>query len=146
VKGDQCNRIAKLQGYLNENAEGLGDYRWEIGEKATELRRTGAMEGNIDKLVVRRTKNQGMSWSIQGLKSLLCIRFLSWENKLIAWLENRHSPVNEVMVKISRKLVTRLSSQESDQWLKAAFPALSGPHANRPWVLALKSLAEGAVF
>jgi len=150
AKGDQRNRIDKLQGYLKDNAIGLGDYRWDIGEKGTELRRTGAMEGNIDKLVVRRAKNQGMSWSIQGLKSLLCLRFLSRENKLIAWLENRNSHINEAIVNIprrqARKLVTRLSSQEPDQWLKAALPVLRGPHANRPWVLALKSLAEGTGF
>lgn len=150
AKGEQRNRIAKLQSYINENAVGLGDYRREIGEKGKGLRCTGAIEGNIDKLVVRRAKNQGMSWSIKGLKSLLCIRFLSRENKLIAWLENRHSPVKEAMVNIprrkARKLITRLSSQEPDQWLKAALPALRGPQANRPWVLALKSLAQGTVF
>lgn len=150
AKGDQGNRIHKLQGYLNDNAVGLGDYRWEVGEKGTELRRTGAMEGNIDKLVVRRAKNQGMSWSIQGLKSLLSLRFLARETKLIDWLENRNSHADQNVINLPRrpvrKLVTRLSSQEPDQWLKAALPVLRGPHANRPWVLALKSLTKGTGF
>jgi hypothetical protein len=150
AKGDQRNRIDKLYGYLNDNAVGVGDYRWDIGENGTDLRHTGAMEGNIDKLVVRRAKNQGMSWSIQGLKRLLCIRFLSYENKLINWLENRNSPADQHVISIpsrkARKLVTRLSSQEPDQWLKTTLPALRGPHANRPWVLALKSLAVAEMF
>lgn len=150
AKGDQRSRIDKIYGYINDNTIGFGDYRWDVGEEGKNLRRTGAMEGNIDKLVVRRAKNQGMSWSIQGLKSLLCIRFLARENKLVDWLETRNAHVNQNIITIprrkARKIVTRLSSQEPDQWLKASLPAYRGPHANRPWVLALKSLTEGTMF
>jgi hypothetical protein len=150
AKGDQRERIEKLYGYINDNAVGLGDYRWDMGEKGKDLRRTGAMEGNIDKLVVRRMKNQGMSWSIQGLRSLLCIRFLARENKLSDWLGNWNWQASKPIIAIprrqARKIVTRLSSQEPDQWLKASLPVLRGPHADRPWVIALKSLSGGTMF
>jgi hypothetical protein len=35
--------------------------RLVFGKAGQGLRPTGAMEGNVDKLVVRRMKNQGMS-------------------------------------------------------------------------------------
>jgi hypothetical protein len=59
----------------------------KLGEEGKGLRRTDAMEGNVDKLVVRRMKNQGMSWSLQGIRRLLCVRFLVLEGKLTGWLK-----------------------------------------------------------
>ncbi len=150
VTGERLRRIDGVYRYLKANVCGLGDYRLEMGEEGQRLRHTGAMEGNVDKLVVRRMKNQGMSWSLQGIKRLLCIRFLAYAKKLTDWLENKHSDQNLYDINIpqrkARRLVNKLSLQESDQWLKAALPALRGPHASRPWVLALKSLMEDNIF
>ena len=66
AKGERAQRIAKAYHYLHDNRYGIEDYRLKLGEEGKGLRRTGAMEGNVDKLVVRRMKNQGMSWSLQG--------------------------------------------------------------------------------
>ncbi len=46
------------------------------GEKGKGLRRVGAMEGNLDKLIVRWIGNQEVSWTIRGIRHLLCARFL----------------------------------------------------------------------
>ena len=150
VKGEQLRRIDRVYNYLEENNSGLGDYRLNMGEQGKKLRRTGAMEGNVDKLVVRRMKNQGMSWSLQGIRRLLCIRFLVYEKKLTDWLENknRYDNLNDVNIpkRKIRRIVNKLSLQEPDQWLKADLPALHGPHASHPWVLALKTLIEGSTF
>lgn len=144
ARGEQAQRIARAYHYLQENSSGLGDYRLRLGEEGKGLRRTGAIEGNVDKLVVRRMKNQGMSWTLTGIRRLLCVRFLVLEGKLTDWLENRNKHVTRVTVprKKIRRLVNRLSFHESDDWLKAKLPALHGPHASRPWVRALKSLTE----
>lgn len=142
--GAQAKRLAKACQYLADNSSGLGDYRPVLGEAGRGLRRTGAIEGNIDKLIVRRMKNQGMSWTIAGIRRLLCVRFLVLEGKLAASLDRRGSQESPVTVprRKLRRLVTQLSFQEPDQWLTAHLPALDGPHACRPWVKSLKALSE----
>lgn len=143
AKGGQAQKIAKVYHYLDENRSGLGDYRLELGEEGKGLRRTGAIEGNVDKLVARRMKNQGMSWTIKGIRRLLCVRFLILEGRLKEWLDrenNAGSEVNIVRRKI-RRVVNQLSLQESNAWLKAGLPALYGPHASRPWAQELKRMA-----
>ena len=146
AKGEQVQRIAKAYHYLQENSSGLGDYRLTLGGEGKDLRRTGAIEGNVDKLVVRRMKNQGMSWTVRGIRRLLCMRFLVLEGRLKAWLareDGRETRIN-VPCKKMHPVVNQLSIQESDAWLKGGLPALRGPHASRPWVKALKSLLEAS--
>lgn len=143
ARGEQAKRINQAYHYLYDNRSGLADYRLKLGENGTGLRRTGAMEGNIDKLVVRRMKNQGMSWSIKGIRRLLCVRFLVIEGKLTDWLkETPQMPQINIPKKKIHRLVTRLSSQEPDAWLQTGLPALVGPHASYPWVKVLRTIAE----
>jgi hypothetical protein len=138
--------MARTYRYIRENSLGLKDYRLSLGEKGKDLRHIGAIEGNIDKLIVRRMKNQGMSWTLKGISRLLCVRFLILEKKLTEWIENEKYPQIGSKITLPKKkihrIVTRLSMQEPDQWLKAELPALYGPHASRPWVRTLKSLSE----
>jgi hypothetical protein len=143
AKGEQAARLAKAYHYMQENRSGIPDYRTQM-DKERGLRRTGAMEGNIDKLVVRRMKNQGMSWTLRGISRLLCVRFLVLEGKLEAYLKKHHAtkPMVAIPKKRIRRLVTKLSFHEPDDWLQATLPALRGPHAGRPWVSVLKHLTE----
>jgi hypothetical protein len=146
ARGEQLLRIVRAYRYIQENSAGIGDYRLSLGEEGKTLRHTGAIEGNIDKLIVRRMKNQGMSWKITGIKRLLCVRFLILEKKLNDWIEKRNSPQLRSKINIPqrkiRRVVTRLSIQEPDEWIKVNLPALYGPHASRPWVKYLKSLSQ----
>jgi hypothetical protein len=143
-KGEQAQRLAKAYHYLWENRTGVTDYRSDLPDEGKGLRRTGAMEGNVDKLVVRRMKNQGMSWTVKGISRLLCVRFLVLENKLTDWLEKAKTQEASVTLptKKIRRVVNRVSIQYSDDWLKAQLPALRGPHTSRPWVRVLKALTE----
>ena len=122
AKGERAQRIAKAYHYLNANRDGIEDYRVKLGEEGKGLRRTGAMEGNVDKLVVRRMKNQGMSWSLQGIRRLLCVRFLVLEGKLNGWLtEKKPSAPIIIPTKKMSRIVTNLSAQEPDVWLQADY-------------------------
>ena len=78
------------------------------------------------------------------LRTVLCVRFLVLEGQLKGWIERRdgHESSLNIPQKKIRRVVTRLSTQEPDAWLKAELPALRGPHAFRPWVRALKALTE----
>jgi hypothetical protein len=150
ARGESALRMARAYHYIEDNRAGIGDYRLSLGSEGYTLRRTGAMEGNIDKLIVRRMKNQGMSWSLEGIRRLLCVRFLILEKKLTSWLEReKHSSMPPRMTlpkKKTRRIVTKLSIQEPDEWIKAKMPALYGPHASHPWVKMLKSLSEAGVL
>lgn len=150
TKGEQSLRMARAYRYIQENSSGIGDYRLSLGEEGRTLRHTGAIEGNIDKLIVRRMKNQGMSWTVKGIRRLLCVRFLILEKKLGEWIETKNQPQIRSKITIPKKkvrrIVTRLSIQEPDEWIKAKLPALYGPHASRPWVRMLKSLSQAAVL
>ncbi len=150
VRGEQSLRMARAYRYIHENSSGLGDYRLSLGEEGRMLRHTGAIEGNVDKLIVRRMKNQGMNWTIKGIRRLLCVRFLILEKKLTGWIENGKNPHTTSKISLPRKkiryIVTRLSMKEPDEWIKASLPALYGPHSSRPWVRALKSLSEAAAL
>jgi len=143
ASGKQAKGIAAVHRYLQSNITGLRDYRLELGEEARALRRTGAIEGNVDKLVVRRMKNQGMSWTFRGIRRLLCIRFLVLEGKLGEYLKTRHT--QEIPRSASRRmrsLVRCTLAENAADWLQAGLPACRGPHQSRPWVEALRALAE----
>jgi hypothetical protein len=144
ARGEQASRIAKAYHYLKNNVSGLGDYRLASGVEVKELRRTGAIEGNVDKLVVRRMKNQGMSWTVKGIRRLLCVRFLVLEGRLKDWLTRECEPVAKVRIqrKKLQHVVNNFPYQEPHAWLEGRFPALYGPHSSRPWVKILKTRSE----
>jgi len=142
-RGEKAERMADAYHYIKDNSHGLADYRLGLGDEGKGLRRTGAMEGNVDKLVVRRMKNQGMSWTIRGIQRLLCVRFLILEKQLTGWLTKDKSsilPINLPKKQILH-IVNHLSMEQPEDWLKARIPALYGPYANRHWVQALKSIS-----
>ena len=148
ARGEAAVKMARAYRYLKENSSGVVDYRLALGESGQSLRRTGAMEGNNDKLIVRRMKNQGMSWTVKGIARLLCIRFLVLEKQLYDWLHKPLEPIpNQTKLSVTkvRRIVNKLSSQEPDQWIQAGVPALYGPHASRPWVKMLKSITMVSV-
>ena len=146
ARGEQAKRLERLSGYLVENESGLRDYRLDLGEEGKELRRTGAIEGNVDKLVARRMKNQGMSWTISGIQRMLCVRLMALKGELKRSLQ-ASPPIQapRLPAKQVRAVIDRATTKSpADEWLKAALPALHGPQPNRPWVLCLKSLARAA--
>jgi hypothetical protein len=144
AKGEWALELKRLEHYLVANASGLKGYRCETKSGRDIIRRTGAIEGNVDKLIARRMKNQGMSWSVKGIRSMLFVRFKVLEKKLEDCIyrdaSEPHIPI------LGKKRITRIIDkvvkQNYFEWLNAGLPALSGPHASRPWVKILKSLAE----
>jgi hypothetical protein len=140
---EQAVKIEAARRYIKENAAGLGDYRSSLGDEGKGLRRLGAIEGNVDKLIVRRMKNQGMNWKLRGIRRLLCIRFLHLEGRLDEWLRR---PVSKAIPAVSKRVlhrqVDRALKRSYHAWLDGGLPALTGPHAFRPWVINLRQLSR----
>lgn len=143
AKGKEKEQLKQVIGYLADNAQGLKDYRIDIGEAGKGLRRTGAIESNVDKLAANRLKKRGMSWTIAGANRMVCLTILAFEGNL---LEACHpKQVTDKMalpVTKLRRLLTKTYSEAEGKWLQASLPALYGPHINRPWVQSLKRLSE----
>ena len=147
ANGERAAELKRLQHYLVSNASGLKDYREET-KTGTMLRSTGAMEGNVSKLIARRMKNQGMSWSPRGIRSMLCIRFKVLEKKLDEYLHG-NAPNSNLPVRGKKKVnyvLDKVMKQNYIEWFHGEMPALYGPHPSRPWVRILKSLTEVPVI
>lgn len=147
ANGERAAELIRLQHYLVSNASGLKDYRGET-KTGTMLRGTGAMEGNVSKLIARRMKNQGMSWSSRGIRSMLCIRFKVLEKKLEEYLHG-NAPNSNLPVRDRKKVnyvIDKVMKQNYIEWFHGEMPALYGPHPSRPWVRILKSLTEVPVI
>lgn len=142
VNEAKLQNIIKAARYLESNAVGLIDYRKGIPEQIG-LRRTGAIEGNIDKVIVRRMKNQGMSWTYQGIRRMLWLRTRLYEGTLRDSLRhcNKSHQICPIPVKRVNNLICRRLKDNYASYFTAMLPALSGPHSSRPWVKVLKSLA-----
>lgn len=144
VGGEQGRRLEAVSRYITENAAGLGDYRQSLAKPDSGLRRLGAMEGNVDKLVVRRMKNQGMNWTIKGIRRMLAVRFMYLEGSLQEYLARQAEKpaLASMAIRLKRSLRRKLKQPSHEEWLQVGLPALSGPHASRPWVVQLRELSR----
>ena len=143
----QAKEIRQVSKYIKANADGLQDYRENLAQPDSAWRRTGAIEGNVDKLIVRRMKNQGMSWSLQGIRKMLWLRISLREGKLQERLCS-HRDKNASLTlpeKMIRRVIDRTLKYDYSDYFRTTMPALSGPHSSRPWVEMLKSLTRIAV-
>lgn len=147
AQNEKSKDIRRVIRYIVSNASGLKDYREDLSKHDGSLRRTGAIEGNIDKLIVRRMKNQGMSWSPQGIRRMLWLRTNIREGTLTDCLRTNKS--NSTLLKLPAKQVNRVIDRtmkiDYANYFSARLPAISGPHQSRPWVELLKSLSRIAV-
>jgi hypothetical protein len=90
AEGEAAQKIARLRGYLLNNAPGLRDYRLEVGRP--DLRGLGAIESDIDKLVAHRMKKHGMSWTKRGGDRMVRLIFLREKGQLQGWVNCRPQP------------------------------------------------------
>jgi len=138
--GEEADSIAELRGYLLNNAHGLRDYRLVTGYEDG-LRGLGAMESNVDKLIANRMKKRGMSWTKRGANRMARLINLKQQGQLHLWANHRgekHRPWPEAPPPSPQ----RINVNETGAWLQAVLPAITGPHANRPWAQVLKDIAR----
>lgn len=121
--------------YLINNREGLLDPDCRTHLK-TRVGNLGAIEGNVDKLVVRRLKGRGRSWRLDGAKAMLAV----CRHKK-ALKHNAFIPFQKPEKIENKKYRTKYVRDDGD-WLQAGVPSLHKCHANRPWAMALKYIVH----
>jgi len=126
----QAKKMHRFIQYLVNNREGLldPDCRSHLQQG---FQRLGAIEGNVDKLVVRRLKGRGRSWSIEGAKAMLATCRHQSELR-----EGAFKPFRKQTADKPNKAKT--SKPDYGEWLQAGVPALNFAHKNRPWVKVLR--------
>ncbi len=127
-----AQRMRKFLQYLINNRDGLldPDCRAHLKTKVSNL---GAIEGNVDKLVVRRLKGRGRSWRIEGAKAMLAV--CRHKNAL---KQNAFKPFQKLEKGEKKKYRTKYVRDDGD-WLQAGVPSLHLCHSNRPWARVLKN-------
>jgi len=128
-----AQKMRKFIQYLINNRDGLldPDCRTHLKTKVSNL---GAIEGNVDKLVVRRLKGRGRSWSLKGAQAMLAV----CRHKK-ALKQNAFKPFQKVKRIEKKKYQTKLVRDDGN-WLKAGVPSLHLCHSNRPWAKVLKDI------
>jgi len=128
-----AEKMRRFIRYMVHNQDGLmdPDCRTHLKVKAGNL---GTIEGNVDKLVVRRLKGRGRSWSLKGAQAMLAICLHKQELK-----QNAFHPFEKEMQPKMRHKVRRRKQVDGD-WCQAGVPAFHLCHANRPWALYLRKL------
>ena len=142
-RGEEREKIRQVINYLRFNLAGLKDYRLDLGAEGQALRRTGAIESNVDKLIANRMKKRGMSWTLAGAKLMACLITVTHNGGLPeACHPDKLKGTVEISLKKIRRILVKNYKDTEQKWLQASLPALQGPHANRSWVKSLKRLAE----
>lgn len=144
VQGEAAQRLSELRGYILNNADGLRDYRLEVGYQQG-LRGLGTIESNIDKLVASRMKKRGMSWTKPGGDRMARLINLRERGDLCPWMKGVHQAKacgntgSRFRLRIEKDKPTK---HKYRAWLEAGVPALCGPHHNRPWVQRLAAITH----
>ena len=128
-----AKRMRKFLQYLINNRDGLLDPECRTHLK-TKVSNLGAIEGNVDKLVVRRLKGRGRSWRIEGANAMLAICRHKKDLK-----QNAFMPFHTTE-KIEKKKYRTKNIRDDGEWLQAGVPSLHLCHSNRPWAWALNNI------
>ena len=143
----KTEKIAKLKGYLIDNWEAIDGVRKAKKKNPhlkSKLRNTGAIEGNIDKVIANRFKKRGRGWSMRGASGLLKvgtkIRNGDWDSW---WREERSQPLPEVLTKEEIKQLIPDNLRNDSLWDgpdEADIPILRGPFQGYPYVESIREL------
>lgn len=124
----QRKKLEDFYSYVDHNRDGLLDLQHRGLSIPTCL---GAIEGNVDKLVVQRMKGRGCSWRLRGLRAMLAI---CRNADLLRYHAYRYLPLQSS--RASRRSVQHLEVEYA-QTMQGSLPIFKGPHQNRPWVKTL---------
>ncbi|RJQ42309.1 MAG: ISLre2 family transposase [Anaerolineaceae bacterium] len=128
TEGRHKEKLKDFYNYVYNHRDGLLDLEHRGYPQPVFL---GAIEGNVDKLVVHRMKGKGCSWRLRGLRAMLALCRHCDELKQHAY--------HYLPVQIPEKQIHRLPSLEVEysQVLQRAMPIFYGPHQDKPWVRSL---------
>ena len=126
-------KIKEFYQYVQNNQDGLIDPEKRGVDVPVCL---GAIEGNVDKLVVHRIKGRGCSWRLRGLRAMLALCRNCEELKRHAY---RYLPLS-----IPDQSIHRIQNLDVEycERLSKTMPILYGPDHDKPWVNTLRRIVH----
>ncbi len=134
AEGNQQKLLLDFYRYVLNNQDGLLDLEYRACSLPACL---GAIEGNVDKLVVHRMKGRGCSWRLPGVRAMLAICRHADQLRSHAY---RYLPLQTPPRTYH---TTQFLEVEYSETTQGSLPAFQGPHQNRPWVRSLHRLIYG---
>ena len=138
ARPEEQPKLLEFYDYLRHNADALIDYRLRLNLPLPPQAGLGAIEGNVDKLVVQRLKGRGMSWRLAGAKAMLalCRHRPALRSQT---LTPRSAPP---LAQTNRPLDCQRPSDD-DRWLQASVPLLHSSDENSPLGRKLRGIVNG---
>ncbi len=132
--GNQRKKLEDFYRYIHNNQDGLLDLQYRRDVVPACL---GAIEGNVDKLVVHRMKGRGCSWRLRGLRAMLALCRNSDALK--------HHSYQYLPLSVPNKSVHRVQNLdvEYSEVLYKTMPILYGSDHDKPWVNTLRKIIHG---
>lgn len=132
TKADAMKAFIK---YLINNRDGLldPDCRSHLQPGLGNL---GGIEGNVDKLVVRRLKGRGRSWRLDGIKAMLAVCRHKEELRQGAFKPFLKKSADNQRKKADKK------KDDYGEWLQVDVPAIHLCHSGRPWAKVLRDIVH----
>ena len=134
ARNERRQRLLDFYQYVSDNQDGLLDLEYRGCPFPSCL---GAMEGNVDKLVVHRMKGRGCSWRLPGVRAMLALCRYADQLRSQAYC---YLPLQTPPRTYRTKQALEVQYVETTQ---AAIPAFHGPYQNHPWVRQLHRLIHG---
>jgi hypothetical protein len=134
AEGRRRKLLLEFYQYVHNNRDGLLDLQYRACSIPTCL---GAIEGNVDKLVVHRMKGRGCSWRLPGVRAMLALCRNADQLRSHAY---RYLPLQ---MPPRTYHTTQFLEVEYAETTQGSLPVFQGPHQNRPWVRSLHRLIYG---
>lgn len=134
AEGRKQELLKDFYKYVHNNQDCLLDLKYRGYSSPVYL---GAIEGNVDKLVVHRMKGRGCSWRLRGLRAMLALCRNSEQLKLHAY----HYPPTQAPTK-EYHCIQNLEVEYSEA-LEKSMPIFQGSDQDKPWVRSLLRYIHG---
>ena len=133
-RGKQKEKLDEFYKYVHHNQDGLLDLPYRGLSYSACL---GAIEGNVDKLVVHRMKGRGCSWRFPGARGMLAICRNADQLRNHAY---RYLPIQA-----PHKTYQHMQNLEVEyaDAIQRSMPVFHGPYQHKPWVRSLHRLIYG---
>jgi hypothetical protein len=128
ASGKRRDKLKQFYQYVYNQQDGLLD----LSERGytRELGNLGAIEGNVDKLVIHRMKGRGCCWKLKGARAMLA---LCQHKATLKDLAFEYLPL-EVPRKSYRRIGLATDRLDRCEFLDARMPIFDGPDQDKPWV------------
>lgn len=126
--GKRRDKLKQFYQYVYNQQDGLLDL--DQRGYTRELGNLGAIEGNVDKLVIHRMKGRGCCWKLKGARAMLA---LCQHKDTLKDLGYQYLPL-EVPRKSDRRSRLAIDRLDRCEYLDAGMPIFDGPDQDKPWV------------